>query len=90
MSEYYDLGDYSRHISTASPDAQLWFDRGLVWTYGYHHEEAVVCFKKSVEYDPACVMAHWGIAYASIPIMSGACMACMSACCDWVARKRHC
>ena len=45
MSEYYDLGDYSRHISTASPDAQLWFDRGLLWTYGYHHEEAVVCLK---------------------------------------------
>ena len=67
MSNYYDLGDYSRSISTNSPDAQLWFDRGLIWNYGYHHEEAIECFKKSLEYDPACVMAHWGIAYASGP-----------------------
>ena len=67
MSDYYDLGNYSRSISTTSPDSQLWFDRGLLWTYGYHHEEAVECFKKSLEYDPTCVMAHWGIAYASGP-----------------------
>ena len=67
MSDYYDLGDYSRSISTTSPDAQLWFDRGLIWNYAYHHEEAVECFKKSLEYDPACVMAYWGIAYASGP-----------------------
>ena len=67
MSDYYDLGNYSRRISTESPDSQLWFDRGLLWTYGYHHEEAIECFKKSLEYDPNCVMAHWGVAYASGP-----------------------
>jgi len=67
MSDYYNLGSYSRSISTASPDAQLWFDRGLIWNYGYHHEEAIECFKKSLAYDPACVMSHWGIAYASGP-----------------------
>ena len=67
MSDYYDLGNYSRRISTESPDSQLWFDRGLIWNYGYHHEEAIECFKKSLEFDPACVMAHWGIAYASGP-----------------------
>ena len=67
MGDYYDLGNYSRRISTESADSQLWFDRGLIWNYGYHHEEAIVCFKKSLEYDPTCVMAHWGIAYASGP-----------------------
>ena len=67
MSDYYNLGSYSRSISTTSPESQLWFDRGLLWNYGYHHEEAVECFKKSLKYDPACVMAHWGIAYASGP-----------------------
>jgi len=67
MSDYYDLGNYSRRISTESPDSQLWFDRGLIWNYGYHHEEAIECFKKSLEFDPTCVMAHWGIAYASGP-----------------------
>ena len=67
MSDYYDLGDYSRRISTTSPEAQRWFDRGLLWNYAYHHEEAIECFRKSVEHDPSCVMAYWGIAYASGP-----------------------
>ncbi|MBX2837434.1 MAG: tetratricopeptide repeat protein [Gammaproteobacteria bacterium] len=64
---YFNLGDYSRKISTPSSDAQIWFDRGLIWTYGYNHEEAIVCFEKALEADPKCAMAHWGIAYAIGP-----------------------
>jgi tetratricopeptide (TPR) repeat protein len=67
MPGYYDLGSYSRPISTASNDAQRWFDRGLIWCYGYNHDEAVRCFRKAAEIDPACAMAQWGIAYASGP-----------------------
>ncbi len=67
MSKYYDLGTYSCPVSTASAEAQLWFDRGLVWTYGYNHDEAVACFEKAVEHDPNCAMAHWGVAYAAGP-----------------------
>ncbi len=65
--DYYDLGSYSRRVTTSSPEAQLWFDRGLVWTYAYNHEEAIVCFQKALEADPDCAMAHWGIAYAIGP-----------------------
>ena len=65
--DYYDLGSYSRTVTTSSPDAQLWFDRGLVWIYAYNHEEAIVCFQKALEADPECAMAHWGIAYAIGP-----------------------
>ncbi len=64
---YYDIDVYSRRVTTGSPEAQLWFDRGLVWTYSYHHEEAIVCFRRALEHDPACAMAHWGIAYAAGP-----------------------
>ena len=67
MSDYYDLGTYVRIITTSSPDAQLWFDRGLNWCYGYNHEEAVTCFEKALEGDPDCAMAHWGVAYACGP-----------------------
>jgi tetratricopeptide (TPR) repeat protein len=67
MNDYYDLGSYSRNISTSSPEAQVWFDRGLNWNYAYHHEEAIECFKKAIEHDESCVMAHWGIAYAAGP-----------------------
>ncbi len=64
---YFDIDVYSRTITTKSPDAQLWFDRGLVWTYAYNHELATECFQKALEYDADCAMAHWGIAYAVGP-----------------------
>ncbi len=67
MDYPYDLGPYSRKVTTTSPEAQRWFDRGLNWTYGYHHEEAVACFEKAAAADPRCAMAHWGIAYAAGP-----------------------
>ncbi len=67
MSAYYDLGNHCRAISTTSPDAQLWFDRGLNWTYGFNHEEAVRCFEQAITADPDCPMAHWGLAYAAGP-----------------------
>ena len=64
---YYDLGSYSRKISTTSPDAQVWFDRGLNWVYAYNHGEAITCFQKALEHDADCAMAHWGVAYAIGP-----------------------
>jgi tetratricopeptide (TPR) repeat protein len=67
MSGYYDLGSHTRTVSTSSADAQLWFDRGLNWTYAFNHEEAIRCFEKALELDPDCAMAHWGVAYAVGP-----------------------
>jgi len=66
MSEYFDLGTYSRNAST-EPEAQKWFDRGLVWLFAYNHEEAIVCLEQALKVDPACALAHWGIAYALGP-----------------------
>lgn len=67
MSDYYNLGSYSCPITCSSAKAQLWFDRGLIWTYGYNHQEAVICFQRALEHDPDCAMAHWGVSYASGP-----------------------
>ena len=64
---YFDLGSFSRPIATTSCEAQAWFDRGLVWLYGFNHEEAIVCFDRALAADPGCVMAHWGIAHAIGP-----------------------
>jgi tetratricopeptide (TPR) repeat protein len=63
----YDLGHYTSPVSTAHPEAQRWFDRGLVWTYGFNHGEAIACFRRALAVDPDCAMAHWGIAYAAGP-----------------------
>lgn len=67
MHDYYDLGTYSRSVTTSSAQTQLWFDRGLMWCYGYNHDEAIRCFQKALEHDRNCAMAYWGIAYASGP-----------------------
>ncbi len=68
---YYDLGAFSRVVTTAGGDAgaeaQVWFDRGLNWLYAFNHFEAVDCFQKAIDADPTCAMAHWGVAIASGP-----------------------
>jgi tetratricopeptide (TPR) repeat protein len=65
MDPYFNLGNHSFPISTNSEQAQLWFDRGLGWCYGFNHEEATRCFQNSMTEDPTCAMAYWGIAYAN-------------------------
>jgi tetratricopeptide (TPR) repeat protein len=67
MDYPYDVGPYVRKVTTASANAQRWFDRGLNWCFGYHHEEAVACFERALSADPGCAMAHWGVSYASGP-----------------------
>ena len=54
-------------MTTASPEAQRWFDRGFAWAFSFNHEEAVRCFERASECDPTCAMAFWGIAYAVGP-----------------------
>lgn len=63
----YDLGSYSLPIETNSPEAQIWFDRGLNWSYAFHHEEAERCFRYALACDDTCAMAYWGVAYAGGP-----------------------
>jgi tetratricopeptide (TPR) repeat protein len=67
VSRYFDLGRYWRRVSTTSGPARRWFNRGLVWAYGFNHEEAIRCFEAALDYDENCVMAGWGIAYAVGP-----------------------
>ncbi|PFH57764.1 hypothetical protein XA68_14591 [Ophiocordyceps unilateralis] len=64
---YYDLGGFHCVISTSSEAAQRWFDRGLVWCYGFNHEEAAKCFERAAACDTGCAMAYWGLAYALGP-----------------------
>lgn len=59
-------GQGARHfpITTASADAQRWFDQGLTLCYGFNHAEAILSFRKAAAADPDCAMAWWGVAYA--------------------------
>lgn len=67
VDDYFDLGTHTYPITTSSPMAQVWFDRGLNWLYGFNHREAVTCFEHAVAEDPDCPMAYWGIAIAAGP-----------------------
>ncbi|MEM7798660.1 MAG: hypothetical protein AAF633_05675 [Chloroflexota bacterium] len=67
MDEYFNLGDYYRPITTASKEAERWFNRGLIWCYAFHHTEAIRCFNKVIKADPSCAMGYWGLAYAFGP-----------------------
>jgi len=63
----FDLGSYQRTVSTSSEEARRWFDRGLIWSYAFNHEEAIACFERAIAADPTFAMAHWGVAYAAGP-----------------------
>ena len=67
MIKRFNLGSYSKTISTTSAMAQEWFDQGLNWCYAFNHEEGVKCFEEALKHDPECVMAHWGAAYGAGP-----------------------
>lgn len=64
---YFNLGSHTRPVTTSSADAQLWFDRGLIWAYSFNHGEAEKCFERAAGYDPNCAMALWGTAYSAGP-----------------------
>ena len=70
MTYELDLGPYSRPVNTDSRNAQQWFDRGLLWLYGFNREEAVRCFREAQRAEPSCAMAHWGEAYAAGPFIN--------------------
>ena len=67
MSDYFDLGSYERPVTTSSAPARAWFTRGLLWAYGFNHEEAAACFERAIEADPGCALAYWGLAFALGP-----------------------
>lgn len=64
---YADLGTWRRPVTTQSPEAQRYFDQGLVLTFAFNHEEARDFFAAAAELDPTCAMAQWGIAYVLGP-----------------------
>ncbi len=47
-------------ISTASREAQLWFDNGLAHMANFNHDEAIAAFRKAQASDPGCAMCYWG------------------------------
>src|SRR5207253_8056886 len=52
------------HISTASPDCQAYFDKGLGYFYSYVWMEAARSFETAAHHDPDCAIAYLGLSRA--------------------------
>ena len=61
------MGDHHHPVTTASPEAQVFFDQGLVLAYGFNHLEAERSFREAARLDPDCAMCYWGIAFVRGP-----------------------
>lgn len=67
-----DLGDHHHPVTTATPEAQAYFDQGIRLTYAFEHTRAVRSFRAAVARDSGCAMCWWGIAWASGPNINAA------------------
>jgi tetratricopeptide (TPR) repeat protein len=63
----FDLGAYTRPVSTRIPAAQKAFDQGLVWAFAFNHDEAEKAFAEAARLDPSLAMAPWGVALVNGP-----------------------
>jgi len=61
------LGEYHFPITTASADAQAYFDQGIRLLYGFNHDEAARYFRRAAELDPRAPMPYWGVALSIGP-----------------------
>ena len=61
------FNNFTRSVTTASAEAQQWFDQGLQLFYGFDRSAAIAAFTQAVKLDPQCAMAWWGLAYAYGP-----------------------
>ena len=61
------MGDHEHPITTRDPDAQRYFDQGLVIDFGFNHAESARSFRAAQTLDPECAMCFWGEALALGP-----------------------
>jgi tetratricopeptide (TPR) repeat protein len=58
------LGTRHHPISTKNPEAQKYFDQGLMLVFDFNRAEAVRSFRRAAQLDPEAAMPHWGMALA--------------------------
>ncbi len=55
-----NVGDHKFPVTTKSDRAQLFFNQGINFSYGFNHAEAFRAFAEAARLDPDCAMAYWG------------------------------
>lgn len=82
------MGPHGRAVTTASREAQRWFDQGLVLTMSFNHDEAIRSFAEAARLDSNCAMAWWGIALANGPHINNPAMTAEQSRDAWAALGR--
>lgn len=54
-------------ITTSVPEAQTYFNQGMMLAYGFNHAEAARSFFEATRLDSTSAMAYWGFAYVLGP-----------------------
>ena len=62
-----NLGNLHFPVTTASKEAQTFFNQGLTLVYAFNHAEALRSFEEMARLDPNAPMAYWGQALALAP-----------------------
>ncbi len=61
------MGNHEHPITTSDPDAQRYFNQGLVIDFAFNHAESVRSFRAAQRLDENCAMCFWGEALALGP-----------------------
>jgi tetratricopeptide (TPR) repeat protein len=64
----YGTGGFA--ITTASPQAQAYFDNGMQLAHAFAHAAATAAFKRAEQLDPTCAMCVWGEAWSRGPTIN--------------------
>ena len=61
------MGSHEHAITTVNPEAQLYFNQGLVIDFAFNHAESARSFRAAQTLDAGCAMCFWGEALALGP-----------------------
>src|SRR5882757_1420725 len=64
------MGDGGFPVSTASPNAQQWFNYGIKMFHAFYHDDARRAFGNAVAADSHCALCLWGQALSRGPTMN--------------------
>jgi tetratricopeptide (TPR) repeat protein len=67
---YENLGRHHHPITTSNPQAQRYFDQGLLFAFAFNQGAAVRSFLQAARLDPDCALCYWGVALALGPTIN--------------------
>lgn len=81
------LGPFTWPVTTASPEAQAYFDQGVKLMYAYARAYARPSFAEARRLDPSCAMCWWGEAWSMGAYLNGAMVDADAPAADAAARR---